>query len=132
MRTLAESTITADATTPHLANGASTNDPRLSQRQVLPAARGDFLDRCRGAACADAAGSGLPWETPLTTITTSLTGPVATAVAIIAMFAAGAALVFGDEMSGFVKRILVGVMALSLLIFSSRFLSVLGLSGFTI
>ena len=91
-----------------------------------------FLTVAAAPAYAATGGSGLPWETPLTTITTSLTGPVATAVAIIAMFAAGAALVFGDEMSGFVKRILVGVMALSLLIFSSRFLSALGLSGFTI
>jgi type IV secretory pathway VirB2 component (pilin) len=91
-----------------------------------------FLTIAAAPAYAGAGGRGQPGGTPHTTITTSLTGPVATAVAIIAMFAAGAALVFGDEMSGFVKRILVGVMALSLLIFSSRFLSALGLSGFTI
>jgi len=113
-------------------NGASANGPRLPLRQVLPAARGDLLDRCRRPAYAATGGSGLSRETPLTTITTSLTGLVATAGAIIAMFAAGAALVFGDEMSGFVKRILVGVMALSPPIFSSRFLSALGLAVFTI
>ncbi len=78
------------------------------------------------------AGSGLPWESPLSTIQSSLTGPVATAIAVIALFAAGAALVFGDEMSNFVKRVLIGVMALALLIAGSHFLSGIGLSGFTI
>lgn len=91
-----------------------------------------FMFIAAAPALANNADSGLPWEGPLQTITMSLTGPVATGVAIISLFAAGTALVFGDEMSGFVKRILVGVMALSLLIFSSKFLTALGLSGFTI
>lgn len=83
-------------------------------------------------ASASTGGSGLPWEGPLSTIQSSLTGPVATAIAVIALFAAGAALVFGDEMSNFVKRVLIGVMALALLIAGSHFLSGIGLSGFTI
>lgn len=74
-------------------------------------------------------GAALPWEGPLATIQDSLTGPVATAIAVIALFAAGAALVFGDEMSNFVRRVLVGVMSLSLLIFGSHFLTALNLSG---
>jgi type IV secretion system protein TrbC len=78
--------------------------------------------------------TGLPWEMPLETIQTSLTGPVAVAISVIALFAAGAGLVFGDEMSNFVKRVLIGVMALALLIAGSSFLSHLGLgvSGFAI
>ena len=74
----------------------------------------------------------MPWEGPLATIQSSLTGPVATAIAVIALFAAGAALVFGDEMSNFVRRVLIGVMALALLIAGSHFLTGIGLSGFTI
>jgi type IV secretion system protein VirB2 len=83
---------------------------------------------------ADAAtgGGGLPWEGPLTTIQNSLTGPVATAIAVIALFAAGAALVFGDEMSNFVKRVLIGVMALALLIAGSHFLTALNITGFAV
>jgi len=76
--------------------------------------------------------SGLPWEGPLMTIQDSLTGPVATAIAVIALFAAGAALVFGDEMSNFVKRVLIGVMALALLIAGSHFLSALNITGFAL
>ncbi len=77
---------------------------------------------------------GLPWETPLQDIQKSLTGPVAVAISVIALFAAGAGLVFGDEMSNFVRRVLIGVMSLALLIAGSSFLSNLGLgvTGFTI
>src|ERR1035441_5795294 len=71
------------------------------------------------AFAATAGGTALPWEGPLKTIQDSLTGPVATAIAVIALFAAGAGLVFGDEMSGFVKRVLIGVMSLALLIAGS-------------
>lgn len=83
-------------------------------------------------AAAATGNSGLPWEAPLQTIQNSLTGPVATAIAVVALFAAGAALVFGDEMSNFVKRVLVGVMALSLLIAGSHFLTALNITGFAI
>ena len=74
-------------------------------------------------------GTGLPWEGPLYAIQSSLTGPVASAIAIIALFAAGAALVFADEMNGFVKRILVAVMAFALLIAGNSFLWSIGLFG---
>ncbi len=77
-------------------------------------------------------GTALPWEGPLKTIQDSLTGPVATTIAIVALFAAGAGLVFGDEMSNFVKRVLIGVMSLALLIAGSGFLTSLNLTGFTI
>ena len=76
----------------------------------------------------------LPWEGPLGDIQRSLTGPVALAISVIALFAAGAGLVFGDEMSNFVKRVLIGVMSLALLIAGSTFLSSLfpNFNGFTI
>jgi type IV secretory pathway VirB2 component (pilin) len=83
-------------------------------------------------AFAAAGGTALPWEGPLKTIQDSLTGPVATTIAIVALFAAGAGLVFGDEMSNFVKRVLIGVMSLALLIAGSGFLTSLNLTGFTI
>jgi type IV secretion system protein TrbC len=83
-------------------------------------------------AYASTGGTGLPWDGPLQTIQNSLTGPVATAIAVISLFAAGAALVFGDEMSNFVKRVLIGVMSLALLIAGSHFLTALNITGFAI
>ena len=72
-----------------------------------------------GAACGASGatgGTGLPWEGPLCKVVSSLTGVVAMAISIGAIFAAGAALVFGEEMSGFVKRLLAIVVAVAFLI----------------
>ncbi len=64
-------------------------------------------------------GGGLPWEAPLKTIQASLTGPVAMSISILAMFVAGAALVWGEDISGFVRKSLMLVMAISLLVTGS-------------
>ena len=48
-------------------------------------------------------GAGLPWESAIGKIKTSLTGPVALAVSLIAIVAAGVALVFGGDMQGFMR-----------------------------
>jgi type IV secretory pathway VirB2 component (pilin) len=85
-------------------------------------------------AFASTGASGLPWEKPLQTIQGSLTGPVALAISVVALFAAGAGLVFGEEMSNFVKRVLIGVMSLALLVAGSTFISNVfpSFNGFTI
>ncbi len=75
-------------------------------------------------------GGGLPWEAPLQTIQRSLTGPVALSIAIMAMFVAGAALVWGEDISGFVRKSLMLVMAISFLVAGSGLLTTLfGVSG---
>lgn len=51
-----------------------------------------------------AGGTALPWEGALNTLTTSITGPVAIAVALIAICASGGVLIFqGGEMSTFAR-----------------------------
>jgi type IV secretion system protein TrbC len=74
-------------------------------------------------------GGGLPWDTPLQTLQNDLTGPVATAVSVLALFAAGAALVFGEEMGPFIRRVLLLVVAIALLVLGANFLQALGLTG---
>ena len=82
---------------------------------------------------ASSSGSGLPWETPLTTVKNSLTGPVALAVSVCALFACGAVLVFGGEMTEFVKRALYAVIAISFIVGGASFVTtVFGFSGATI
>lgn len=73
--------------------------------------------------------SSLPWDGPLTTLQNSLTGPVATAISVIAFFAAGSALVWGEELGGIAKRLLGVVLAVSIIVMGNKFLSVLGLTG---
>lgn len=72
---------------------------------------------------------GLPWDSALTTLQNDLTGPVATAISTVAFLAAGAALVFGEELGGIVKKLLAIVMAVSLIVLGNKFLSALGLTG---
>ena len=50
-----------------------------------------------------ASAAGLAWEKPLGMIATSISGPVATTLIILAIIGAGGALAFG-EMGGFAKR----------------------------
>lgn len=50
-----------------------------------------------------AGGSGLPWEAPLDTILTSLSGPVSRTLILISVIACGIGLAFGSESSGFRK-----------------------------
>ncbi len=68
----------------------------------------------------------LPWESPLQNLATSLTGPTAGAIALIALFAAGAVLVFGGEISDFAKRLIYIVIAVSLLIGGATLLRMIG------
>ena len=51
-------------------------------------------------------GSGLPWETPLATLSSSISGPVAGSVATVGVVGAGCMLMFGSEMNHMVKTLL--------------------------
>jgi len=75
-----------------------------------------------GAAQAQA----LPWEGPIQQLQTSLTGPVAKGIGVIALAVAGGMLAFGGELSDFTKRILMVVLALSVMLLASQFMSMFG------
>jgi len=65
-------------------------------------------------------GSNLPWEGPLQTLVTSLTGPVAYAISIVAIVALGAGLAFGGEMSESMRRMLQVGIAVCLVVFAAQ------------
>ena len=69
----------------------------------------------------------LPWESPLQTLQKSLTGPVAKAIGVIALAVSGGMLAFGGELSDFTKRILMVVLALSVMLLANGFLTGFGL-----
>lgn len=83
-------------------------------------------------ALASSTGGSLPWDAPLQTLAADLTGPVATSISLIALFVAGAILVFGEDLSHFARRALMVVIAIAFLLLGARFLSALGLAGATI
>lgn len=74
---------------------------------------------------ASTATSGLAWEAPLTTLQNSLTGPVARVIALLALAAAGAALVFGGEMGDFTRRIMMAVLGISVLLLGGQLVTTL-------
>ena len=79
---------------------------------------------CSGIAHAQTA---LPWESPLNSLQSSLTGNVAKAIGVIALAISGAMLAFGGELNDFTKRIMMVVLALSVMLLASQFITALGL-----
>ncbi|WP_303831682.1 TrbC/VirB2 family protein [Asticcacaulis taihuensis] len=72
------------------------------------------------ASAAFAAGSGMPWETPLQSVLQSIEGPVAKIVAVIIIIVTGLTLAFGDSSGGF-KRLIQIVFGLSIAFAASSF-----------
>jgi len=72
------------------------------------------------AAPAYAAGSSMPWETPLNQILESVQGPVAKVVSVIVIVVTGLSLAFGDTSGGF-RRLIQIVFGLSIAFAASSF-----------
>jgi len=67
-----------------------------------------------------AAGSSMPWETPLQSILDSVQGPVAKVVGVIIIVVTGLTLAFGDTSGGF-RRLVQIVFGLSIAFAASSF-----------
>jgi type IV secretion system protein VirB2 len=81
------------------------------------------------AAFAGTGGAAMPWDDALTGLQKNLSGPTAGVISIVAVFAAGAALIFGGEMGEFTKRLIYTVIAVSLLVGGNALLTSLGILG---
>lgn len=73
-------------------------------------------------AFATGGGSGMPWESPLSRILASITGPVAKAGGVIAIVAAGLGLAF-SEGGGFMRKVMAVVFGLSITFSATTFVS---------
>ena len=71
-------------------------------------------------AAAYAAGSGMPWEAPLTQILQSIEGPVARIIAVIVIIITGLSLAFGESSGGF-RRLIQIVFGLSIAFAATSF-----------
>lgn len=69
--------------------------------------------------------TGLPWEGPLDTLKRSLSGPVALAISIIAIVITGATLIFGSEIDGFARKMIVVVLVIAVIVAANSFLTTL-------
>ena len=111
-----------------------TAPARRSAKLCLRSASALMLAILINAGAADfvyAAGSGMPWEEPLTKIVDSITGPVARSAGVIAIVVSGMMLAFG-EAGGLMRRAIALVFGLAIAFAaSSFFLSFLGFAGGT-
>ena len=92
---------------------------RSSLRHRLTVAAGTGLALIAGSP-AQAAGSSMPWETPLNQILESVQGPVAKVVSVIIIVVTGLTLAFGDTSGGF-RRLIQIVFGLSIAFAASSF-----------
>jgi type IV secretion system protein VirB2 len=65
-------------------------------------------------AMAHASNTSLPWETGLTTLMTSITGPVAGILSVLAICVCGGLLAMGAELNDIVKKIMQVVLAIGI------------------
>ena len=72
---------------------------------------------------ATSSGGGLPFDTWLTKIRSSITGPFAFPAAIIGLVGAGAGLIFGGDMNGFLRTLIFVVLVLAFLVAAQNTLS---------
>ncbi len=88
-----------------------------------------FLILGVGIALASTTGAGMPWESPLQDIKSSITGPVAMVISILAIIGAGAGLVFGGEISGFIKTVIYIVLVIALIVGAVNVMDIFDTSG---
>ena len=75
-------------------------------------------------------GAGLPWETPLTTLSNSVTGPVAYAVSLIGIVGSGGILIFaGGQVNEFLRAVLFCVLVIAFIIAAKNTLTAFGFAA---
>ena len=82
-----------------------------------------FFVAAEPAMASNASGGGLPFDSWLTNIRTSVTGPLALTGSIIGIVAAGLTLIFGGDMNGFLRTLVFLVLVLSLIVGAQNALS---------
>jgi type IV secretion system protein VirB2 len=80
-------------------------------------------------AAAAGGGGGLPWDSPLQTLQTDLTGSTATAISLIGVVAIFAVLIFGGELNHFFRSMCYVIMLVAVLVAGQNLLSDLGITG---
>ncbi|MDP8534916.1 TrbC/VirB2 family protein [Campylobacter coli] len=88
-----------------------------------------FLALGLGYALASTTGAGLPWEGPLEQIKASLSGPVAFIMSILAIIGAGAGLIWGGELGGFIKTLIYIVLVIAIVVGAGNFMGIFNTSG---
>lgn len=74
--------------------------------------------------------SGMPWESPLSKVVDSITGPVAFGISTLGVVVAGMSLAFGGQLDGFIQKLAILSLVIALIVFATNVLSsIFGVSG---
>jgi type IV secretion system protein VirB2 len=74
--------------------------------------------------------SGMPWEGPLAKVVDSITGPVAFGISVLGIAGAGMSLAFGGQLDGFIQKLVIIALVISLIVLATNVLSaIFGVSG---
>jgi type IV secretory pathway VirB2 component (pilin) len=82
-----------------------------------------------GRAQASTAGGGLPWESPLTTLSNSFSGPVPAAISLMAIVACVGVLMFGGELPFLARLLIYLVIGIATIVGGKNVMSGLGLTA---
>jgi type IV secretion system protein VirB2 len=74
-------------------------------------------------------GSTLPFVAPLKTLANALTGPFAMTVSLIGIVGAGAMLIFGGDMGGFLRSLVFLVLVIAIIVAASSFMKIFTADG---
>ncbi len=74
--------------------------------------------------------TGMPWEDPLSSLVDSITGPVAFGISVLAIVASAVTLIFGGEISGFIKTMIYIALVIAVIVGATNLLtSLFGISS---
>ena len=82
-----------------------------------------FMLAPQHAFASEGTGGSLPYESWLTNLRNSVTGPVAFALSIIGIVVAGGILIFGGELNGFFRTLIFIVLVMALLVGAQNMMS---------
>ena len=92
----------------------------LNRRTMLYVCAALLLAWCllvpQHAVASEGTGGSLPYETWLTNLSNSVTGPVAFALSMIGLVVAGGVLIFGGDLNGFFRTMIFLVLVMALLV----------------
>lgn len=87
------------------------------------------IEPAHAADATDGGGAGLVWEQPLARVRRSFSGPVAFGISMLGLIACGGALIWGGEISEFIRRIIYVILVISLLVFANTLMTGVLFSG---
>lgn len=76
-----------------------------------------------GDSLASSSSTGFPAEGPLDTLRDFVTGPLALTLSLLGLVAAGGTLIFGGELSGFIRSMILLVLVVSVIVGAGNFMS---------